>query len=55
MPYECVEDHTTILDGPSVPVKYLVQRSVECIVEVTPASGITSDGSGDPSLCLLLL
>ena len=48
-------DHTTILDGPSVPIKCPTQQGVERIVEVTPASGVTGDGPGDPSLQLLLL
>jgi hypothetical protein len=47
--------HTSILDGPSVSVKCPTYQGVERIVEVTPASGVTSDGSGDPSLRLLLL
>jgi hypothetical protein len=50
-----LEDNTTILDGPSVPVECLAQQGVERIVEVTPASGVMSDGSGNPSLQLLLL
>jgi hypothetical protein len=41
-------DYTTILDGPT-------QQGVESIVEVTTTSGVTSDGSSDPSLRLLLL
>jgi hypothetical protein len=44
-----------ILDGPSVLVKCLAQQGVERIMEVTPASDVTSDGSSDPSLQLLLL
>jgi hypothetical protein len=48
-------DYTTVLDGPSVLVKGPTQQGVESVVEVTPASGITSDGSSDPSLCLQLL
>jgi hypothetical protein len=54
-PATLLVDHTTILDGPSVPVKCPTQQGVERIVEVTPASGVTGDGSSDPSLQLLLL
>jgi hypothetical protein len=32
-----------------------MQQGVESIVEVTPASGVTSDGSSDPPLRLRLL
>jgi hypothetical protein len=48
-------DYTTVLNGPSVSVEALTQQGVESIVEVTPASGVTSDRSSDPSLWLLLL
>ena len=48
-------DYTTILDGPSVSVEGPTQQGVKSAVEVTPASGITSDGSSDPSLWLRLL
>jgi hypothetical protein len=48
-------DYTTILDGPSVSVECPTQQGVESVVEVTPASGVASDGSIDPSLQLLLL
>jgi hypothetical protein len=48
-------DNTTILDGPSVSVEGPTQQGVESVVEVTPASGVTSDGSSDPSLRLRLL
>jgi hypothetical protein len=48
-------DYTTILDGPSVSVECPTQQGVESVVEVTPASGVASDGSSDPSLQLLLL
>jgi hypothetical protein len=48
-------DYTTVLDEPSVPVEGPIQQGVESDVEVTPASGITSDGSSDPSLWLWLL
>jgi hypothetical protein len=45
-------DYTTILDGPSVSVKSPTQQGVESVVEVTPASGVASDGSSDPPLRL---
>jgi hypothetical protein len=48
-------DYTTVLDGPSVSVEGTTQQGVESVVEVTPTSGITSDGSSDPSLQLPLL
>jgi hypothetical protein len=48
-------DYTTVLNGPSVSVEGPTQQGVESIVEVTPASGVASDGSSDPSLWLLLL
>jgi hypothetical protein len=48
-------DYTMVLDGPSVSVKGPTQQGVESVVEVTPASGVTSDGSSDPSLRLWLL
>jgi hypothetical protein len=48
-------DYTTVLDGPSVSVEGPTQQGVESIVEVTPTSGVTSDGSSDPSLRLWLL
>jgi hypothetical protein len=32
-----------------------MQQGVESVVEVTTASGVTSDGSDDPSLRLLVL
>jgi hypothetical protein len=32
-----------------------MQQGVESVVEVTPASGVMSDGSSDPSLWLRLL
>jgi hypothetical protein len=50
-----LQDNTTILDGPSASVECLAQQGVERVVEVTPASGIASDGSSNPSLRLLLL
>jgi hypothetical protein len=48
-------DYTTVLDRPSVSVKGPTQQGVESVVEVTPTSGVASDGSSDPSLRLLLL
>jgi hypothetical protein len=48
-------DYTTVLDGPSVSIEGPTQQGVESVVEVTPASGVTSDGSRDPSLRLQLL
>jgi hypothetical protein len=46
-------DYTTVLDGPNVSVEGPTQQGIESVVEVTPTSGVTSDGSGDPSLRLL--
>ena len=48
-------DYTTVLDRPSVSVEGPTQQGIESVVEVTPASGVTSDGSSDPSLWLWLL
>jgi hypothetical protein len=48
-------DYTMVLDGPSVSVKGPKQQGVESVVEVTPASGVMSDGSSDPPLRLRLL
>jgi hypothetical protein len=48
-------DYTMVLDGSSVSVEGPTQQGVESVVEVTPASGVTSDGSSDPSLQLWLL
>jgi hypothetical protein len=48
-------DNTTVLDRPSVSVEGPTQKGVESVVEVTPVSGVVSDGSSDPSLRLLLL
>jgi hypothetical protein len=47
-------DYTMVLDGPSVSVEGSMQ-GVESVVEVTLTSGVTSDGSSDPSLRLWLL
>ena len=54
-PTTVLEDNTAILDGPSMSVECLAQQGVVRIVEVTPVSGVTSDGSSNPSLRLLLL
>jgi hypothetical protein len=54
-PATVLEDHTAILNGPGVPVKCSTQQGVERLEEVTPASGVMSDGSSKPSLRLLLL
>jgi hypothetical protein len=48
-------DYTMVLSGPSVSVEGPMQQGVESVVEVTPTSGVASDGSSDPSLRLLLL
>jgi hypothetical protein len=48
-------DYTTVLDGPSVLIEGPTQQGVESVVEVTPVSGVASDGSSDPSLRLRLL
>jgi hypothetical protein len=48
-------DYTTVLDGPSVSSEGPTQQGVQRVVEVTPASSVTSDGSSDPSLRLWLL
>jgi hypothetical protein len=48
-------DYTTVLDAPSVLVEGPSQQGVESVVEMTTASDVTSDGSGDPSFQLLLL
>jgi hypothetical protein len=48
-------DYTTVLDGPSVSVEGPTQQGIKSIVEVTPASGVTIDGSSDPSIWLWLL
>jgi hypothetical protein len=49
-----LEDHTMILDRPSTPVKCPTSQGVECIMEVTPASSVASDGSSNPSFRLLV-
>jgi hypothetical protein len=48
-------DYTTVLDGPSVSVEGPTQQGIESIVEMTPASSVTSDGPSDPPLWLRLL
>jgi hypothetical protein len=50
-----LEDYTMVLDGPSVSIEGPTQQGVESVVEVTPTSGVTSDGSSDPPLRLRLL
>jgi hypothetical protein len=45
-------DYTTVLDRPSVSVEGPTQQGIESVVEVTPASSVTSDGSSDSSLRL---
>jgi hypothetical protein len=47
--------YTTVLNRPCVSVEGPMQQGVESVVEVTPASGVMSDGSSDPSLWLRLL
>jgi hypothetical protein len=37
-------DYTTVRDRPSVSVEGPTQHGIESVVEVTPASGVTSDG-----------
>jgi hypothetical protein len=48
-------DYTTVLNRSGVSVDGPTQQGVESVVEVTPASGVASDGSSDPSIRLLLL
>jgi hypothetical protein len=48
-------DYITLLNGPSVLVEGSTRQGVKSVVEMTTASGVTSDGSGDPSFRLLLL
>jgi hypothetical protein len=48
-------DYTTVLDRPGVWIEGPTQQGIESVVEVTPASSVTSDGSSDPPLRLLLL
>jgi hypothetical protein len=48
-------DYTTVLDRPSVSVEGPTQQGIKSVVEVTPASSVTSDGSSDPPLRLRLL
>jgi hypothetical protein len=47
-------DYTTVFGGPSVSVEGPTQQGVESVMEVTPASSVTSDGSSEPSLWLWL-
>jgi hypothetical protein len=48
-------DYTMVLDRPCVSVEGPTQQGIESVLEVTPVSGVTSDGSSDPSLWLWLL
>jgi hypothetical protein len=48
-------DYTTVLERPSVSVKGPTQQGIESVVEVTPTSNVTSDGSRNPSIRLRLL
>jgi hypothetical protein len=48
-------DYITLLNGPSVSVEGSTRQGVGSVVEMTTVSGVTSDGSGDPSFQLLLL
>jgi hypothetical protein len=48
-------DYTTVLDRPSVSVEGPTKQGIDSVVEVTPASGVMSDGSSDPSIWLWLL
>jgi hypothetical protein len=48
-------DYTTVLHEASVSIEGPTQQGVKRVMEMTITSGITSDGSGDPSLRLLLL
>jgi hypothetical protein len=48
-------DYTMVLDRLSVSVESSMQQGVESVVEVKPASGVTSDGSSNPPLRLRLL
>jgi hypothetical protein len=50
-----LEDNIAILDRPGTLVKCLAEQGVERIMKVTLTSGVTSDGSSNPSLRLLLL
>jgi hypothetical protein len=48
-------DYTTILDRPGVSVHSPAQQGVERVMKVTTASGVTGDGSSDPSFQFLVL
>jgi hypothetical protein len=48
-------DYTIVLDGPSVSIEGPTQQGVESVVKMTTTSGVTSDGSSDPSFRLQLL
>jgi hypothetical protein len=42
-------DYIAVLDRPSVSVEGPTQQGVERVMEMITTSGVTSDGSGDPS------
>jgi hypothetical protein len=48
-------DYIMVLNRPCVSVEGPTQQGIESVMEVTPASGVTSDGFSDPSLRLRLL
>jgi hypothetical protein len=48
-------DYTTVLNRPCVSVEGPTQQGIKSVVEVTPTSGVTSDGSSNLSLRLRLL
>jgi hypothetical protein len=54
-PTTVLVDYTMVLDRPSVSVEGPTQQGVESVMEVTTTGGVMSDGSGNPSLRLLLL
>jgi hypothetical protein len=45
-------DYTTVLDIPGVSIEGPMQQDIESVMEVTPTSSVTSDGSSDPPLRL---
>jgi hypothetical protein len=53
-PMTMLVDYKMVIDRPGVSVEGPTQQDVESVVEVTTVSDITSDGSGDPPLQLLL-
>jgi hypothetical protein len=48
-------DYTTVLDRLGVSVEGPTQQGIESVVEVTPTSGVMSEGSSNPSIRLQLL